>query len=84
MKLIGLSIPRELRNEVPENGVLTNYALRRPAARGSRLLFRFELLTNLLREAPERIVLPQLLQRIVFCWIGEGFSFEYVCAAIEG
>ena len=52
--------------------------------RGLRLLFRFELLTNLLRKAPERIVFPQLLQRIVFRGIGEGFSFERVCAAIEG
>ena len=48
--------------------------------RGLRLLFRFELLTNLLRKAPERIVFPQLLQRIVFRWIGEGFSFERVRA----
>ncbi len=48
-----------------------------------RLLFRFELLTNLLRKAPERIVFSQLLQRIVFRWIGEGFSFEHVRAAIK-
>ena len=47
-------------------------------------LFRFELLTNLLREGPERIVVPQLLQGIVFRWIGEVFSFERVCAANEG
>ena len=51
--------------------------------RGLRLLFRFELLTNLLRKAPERIVFSQLLQRIVFRWIGEGFSFERVRAAIK-
>jgi hypothetical protein len=51
--------------------------------RGLRLLFRFELLTNLLRKAPERIVFPQLLQRIVFRGIGEGFSFERVRAAIK-
>jgi hypothetical protein len=53
------------------------------ALRGLRLLFRFELLTNLLRKAPERIVFSQLLQRIVFRWIGEGFSFEHVRAAIK-
>lgn len=51
--------------------------------RGLRLLFRFELLTNLLRNAPKRIVFSQLLQRIVFRWIGEGFSFEHVRAAIK-
>jgi hypothetical protein len=51
--------------------------------RGLRLLFRFEFLTNLLRKAPERIVFLQLLQRIVFRWVGEGFSLERVRAAIK-